>query len=166
LLVIAKTLKAQTDLVRQLQQRTVSRQYLALVWGQPVSSGRIEAAIGRHPRERTRMAISKSPQAKMAITHYQKVVSGQLDGRTVTLLRCQLETGRTHQIRVHLQSLGFPIVGDAVYGKAHLVSVFPRQALHAERLGLVHPTSGTHTEWHAALPADMTDLLQQAGMAV
>jgi 23S rRNA pseudouridine1911/1915/1917 synthase len=112
------------------------------------------------------MAISRSPQAKMAITHYQKVVSGLLDGRAVTLLRCQLETGRTHQIRVHLQSLGFPIVGDAVYGKAHLVSVFPRQALHAERLGLVHPTSGTQTEWHAALPADMADLLQQAGMVI
>ncbi len=166
LLVVAKTLQAQTDLVRQLQQRTVSRQYLALVWGQPVSSGRIEAAIGRHPRERTRMAISKSPQAKMAITHYQKVVSGQLDGKAVTLLRCQLETGRTHQIRVHLQSLGFPIVGDAVYGKAHLVSVFPRQALHAERLGLVHPASGVHSEWHAALPADMADLLQQASMVL
>jgi len=102
----------------------------------------------------------------MAITHYQKVVSGQLDGRAVTLLRCQLETGRTHQIRVHLQSLGFPIVGDAVYGKAHLVSVFPRQALHAERLGLVHPTSGTQIEWHSVLPADMADLMLQAGMKV
>lgn len=166
LLVVAKTLMAQTDLVRQLQQRTVNRQYLALVWGQPVSSGRIEAAIGRHPRERTRMAISKSPQAKMAITHYQKVASGQLDGRTVTLLRCQLETGRTHQIRVHLQSLGFTIVGDAVYGKPHLASVFPRQALHAERLGLVHPVSGTHSEWHVGLPLDMANLLQQAGISI
>jgi 23S rRNA pseudouridine1911/1915/1917 synthase len=145
LLVVAKTLIAQTDLVRQLQQRTVNRHYLALVWGQPVSSGRIEAA---------------------AITHYQKVASGQLNGRTVTLLRCQLETGRTHQIRVHLQSLGFPIVGDAVYGKPHLASVFPRQALHAERLGLVHPVSGIHSEWHVGLPLDMANLLQQAGMSI
>ncbi len=166
LLVVAKTLMAQTDLVRQLQQRSVNRQYLALVWGQPVSSGRIEAAIGRHPRERTRMAISRSPQAKMAITHYQKVASGQIDGRTVTLLRCQLETGRTHQIRVHLQSLGFPIVGDFVYGKSHLASVFPRQALHAEQLGLVHPLSSTHCEWHADLAVDMANLLQQAAITL
>jgi len=164
--VVAKTLMAQTDLVRQLQQRSVNRQYLALVWGQPVSSGRIEAAIGRHPRERTRMAISRSPQAKMAITHYQKVASGQIDGRTVTLLRCQLETGRTHQIRVHLQSLGFPIVGDFVYGKSHLASVFPRQALHAEQLGLVHPLSSNHCEWHAHLPLDMANLLQQAAITL
>ena len=165
LLVVAKTLIAQTDLVRQLQERTVSREYLALVWGQPVSSGRIDAAIARHPRERTRMAVSKSPLAKPAITHYQKVVTGQLDGRPVSLLRCRLETGRTHQIRVHLQSIGFPIVGDAVYGKSHLVSVFPRQALHAERLGLVHPSSGEAVEWHAPVPPDIADLLARAGIA-
>ena len=84
----------------------------------------------------------------------------------MTLLRCQLETGRTHQIRVHLQSLGFPIVGDAVYGKPHLASVFPRQALHAERLGLVHPVSGTHSEWHVGLPLDMANLLQQASISI
>ena len=166
LLVVAKTLMAQTDLVRQLQERTVSREYFALVWGEPVSSGRIEAAIARHPRERTRMAVSKSPLAKPAITHYQKIASGKLDGRPVALLRCRLETGRTHQIRVHLQSIGFPLVGDAVYGKSHLASVFNRQALHAERLGLVHPSSGENCEWHAPVPEDMSALLQRAGIAV
>ena len=165
LLVVARTLTAQTDLVRQLQERTMGREYLAMVWGQPVSSGRIEAAIARHPRERTRMAVSKSPLAKPAVTHYQKVASGQIDGRPVALLRCRLETGRTHQIRVHLQSIGFPIVGDAVYGKSHLVSVFPRQALHAEKLGLVHPDSGEDCEWQAPVPDDMAGLLARAGIA-
>lgn len=164
LLVVARTLTAQTDLVRQLQERTMGREYLALVWGQPVSSGRIEAAIARHPRERTRMAVSRSPLAKPAVTHYQKVASGQIDGRPVALLRCKLETGRTHQIRVHLQSIGFPIVGDAVYGKTHLMSVFPRQALHAQKLGLVHPSSGQDCEWQAPVPDDMAALLARSGM--
>ena len=77
-------------------------------------------------------AISKSPLAKPAITHYQKIANGTLDGKPVALLRCQLETGRTHQIRVHLQSIGYPLVGDSVYGKQHLVHLFPRQALAAE----------------------------------
>ncbi len=162
LLVVARTLTAQTELVRQLQTRSMGREYLALVWGQPVSSGRIEAPIARHPRERTRMAVSKSPLAKPAVTHFQKIASGHIDGRPVALLRCRLETGRTHQIRVHLQALGFPIVGDAVYGKPHLVSVFPRQALHAEKLGLVHPGSGEDCDWHAPVPEDMAALLMRA----
>ena len=166
LMVVAKTMMAQTDLVRQLQDRSVGREYLALVWGQPVSNGRIEAAIGRHPRERTKMAVSKSPMAKPAITHYQKLANGSLDGKPVALLRCKLETGRTHQIRVHLASIGYPIVGDAVYGKHHLISVFPRQALHAEKLGLVHPTSGEHVAWQQPVPTDMATLLQQAGITV
>ncbi len=166
LLVVAKTLTAQTDLVRQLQERSMGREYLALVWGQPVSNGRIEAAIGRHPRDRTRMAVSKSPLAKPAVTHYQKVAPGTLDGKPVTLLRCHLETGRTHQIRVHLQSIGFPLVGDAVYGKQHLMHLFPRQALHAERLSLVHPASGDDCTWQAPLPQDMAELLQRAGIAL
>lgn len=164
LLVVAKTLTAQTDLVRQLQDRSMGREYLALVWGQPVSSGRIEAAIGRHPRERTKMAVSKSPLAKPAVTHYQKVASGTLDGKPVALLRCRLETGRTHQIRVHLQSIGFPLVGDAVYGKQHLAHLFPRQALHAERLALAHPADGEPCEWQAPLPADFDELLGRSGI--
>ncbi len=164
LLVVARTLTAQTDLVRQLQERSMGREYLALVWGQPVSSGRIEAAIARHPRERTKMAVSKSLLAKPAVTHYQKVANGTLDGKPVALLRCKLETGRTHQIRVHLQSIGFPLVGDTVYGKQHLMHLFPRQALHAERLQLVHPESGDEVEWQAPLPDDMAGLLERAGI--
>ena len=144
----------------------MGREYLALVWGQPVSSGRIEAAIARHPRERTRMTVSKSPLAKPAVTHYQKLASGQIDGRPVALLRCKLETGRTHQMRVHLQSTGFPIVGDAVYGKSHLASVFPRQALHAEKLRLAHPGSGEEQEWQAPVPEDIAGLLTRAGIVI
>jgi 23S rRNA pseudouridine1911/1915/1917 synthase len=164
LLVVAKTLSAQTSLVRQLQDRSMSRQYLALVWGQPVSSGRIEAAIARHPRERTRMAVSQSMLAKPAVTHYARLATGMLDGKPVSLLQCQLETGRTHQIRVHLQSIGFALVGDAVYGKSHLAALFPRQALHAEHLGLVHPSTGELCEWHAPLPTDMAALLERSSI--
>lgn len=166
LMVVAKTLTAQTDLVRQLQQRTVRREYLALVWGQPVSNGKVDAAIGRHPRERVKMAVSTSSAARPALTHYQKLATGNLDARPVALLQCQLETGRTHQIRVHMQSIGFPLVGDGVYGKQHLTVVFPRQALHAQRLGLVHPESGEDCGWSVPVPADMAALLERAGIAV
>jgi 23S rRNA pseudouridine1911/1915/1917 synthase len=164
LLVVAKTLSAQTDLVRQLQERSMGRAYLALVWGQPISSGRVEAAIARHSRDRTRMAVSKSPLAKPAVTHYTRVANGVLEGKPVALLRCQLETGRTHQIRVHLQSIGFPLVGDTVYGKQHLAAVFPRQALHAVNLQLRHPASQQFAEWFAPLPSDMAQLLAHAGI--
>lgn len=164
LMVVAKTLQAQTDLVRQLQARTVKREYLALVWGQPQVSGRIEAAIGRHPRDRVKMAVSHHESAKPAVTHYNRLASGTLDGRPVSLIKCRLETGRTHQIRVHMQSIGFSLVGDPLYGKPHLASVFGRQALHAFRLGLVHPTSGKDLEWTAELPADFAGLLDKAGV--
>ncbi|HYD95508.1 MAG TPA: RluA family pseudouridine synthase [Noviherbaspirillum sp.] len=165
LMVVAKSLQAQTDLVRQLQARSVKREYLALVWGQPQLTGRVDAAIGRHPRDRIKMAVSQHESAKPAVTHYQRIATGAIDGRPVSLMRCQLETGRTHQIRVHLQSIGFGLVGDPLYGKPHLASVFPRQALHAFRLGLVHPVSGKDLEWNAPLPADFSGLLAQAGMS-
>ncbi|HTH44078.1 MAG TPA: pseudouridine synthase, partial [Oxalicibacterium sp.] len=90
--------------------------------------------------------------------------SGALDGRPVSLMRCQLETGRTHQIRVHMQSIGFALVGDALYGKQHLTTAFPRQALHARRLGLVHPVSGEAMEWSAEVPADFSALIAAAGI--
>lgn len=165
LMVVAKTLQAQTDLVRQLQARTVRREYLALVWGTPHLSGRVEASIGRHPRDRIKMAVSEHPSAKPAVTHYRRVGAGMLDGRAVSLMRCQLETGRTHQIRVHMQSIGFSLVGDPLYGKPHLASAFDRQALHAYRLGLIHPASGKDCEWTAALPNDFADLLARAGIS-
>lgn len=164
LMVVAKSLTAQTDLVRQLQAHTVKREYLALVWGTPQSNGTIDAAIGRHPRDRIKMAVSVHVSAKSAVTHYQRIATGVLDGRAVSLVRCRLETGRTHQIRVHMLSLGFALVGDPLYGKQHLASVFGRQALHAFRLGLRHPEAGTHCEWCAVIPPDLADLFSRAGI--
>jgi 23S rRNA pseudouridine1911/1915/1917 synthase len=166
LMVVAKTLIAQTDLVRQLQARTVTREYLALVWGTPRGVGKVDAAMARHPRDRIKMAVSESILAKPAVTHYERLATGMIDGKPVSLVRCKLETGRTHQIRVHMQSLGFPLVGDALYGKPHLASIFPRQALHAFRLALIHPGSGQEIGWEAMLPADFAELLTRANVAL
>ena len=87
-----------------------------------------------------------------------------LDGRPVSLMQCRLETGRTHQIRVHMQSIGFALVGDGLYGKQHLTTVFPRQALHARRLGLIHPVSAEQLEWATELPQDFAELVARAGI--
>ncbi len=154
LLVVAKTLPAQTDLVRQLQARTVKREYLAVVQGHVARDGRIEAPIGRHPVKRTRMAVTA--RGRQAVTHYQVLERYQ----QATLLRCRLETGRTHQIRVHLSSLKHPLVGDPAYGKRNSGIPFPRQALHAERLGLLHPQTGKPMSWQAAPPADLRGLIE------
>jgi len=159
LLVVAKTLEAQTDLVRQLQARTVKRQYLALVHGVVARDGSVDAPIGRHQTQRTRMAVTEHGRA--ARTHYR--VLERCAG--ATLLECTLDTGRTHQIRVHLQSIGHPLVGDPVYragrgAAAGPLANFKRQALHAYRLGLVHPVSGAAMQWEASLPADMRELLR------
>ncbi len=165
LMVVGKTLAAQTDLVRQLQARTVKREYFALVWGTPQLSGTVNASMGRHPRDRVKMAVSTGMFGKPAITHYKRVAEGSLDRRPVSLVRCSLETGRTHQIRVHMQHLGFALVGDSVYGKQHLVPVFHRQALQARRLGLVHPGTGEACEWTVPLAADFAELIAKAGIA-
>jgi 23S rRNA pseudouridine1911/1915/1917 synthase len=164
LMVVGKTLAAQTDLVRQLQARSVKREYYAVVWGTPQLTGTVDASIGRHPRERVKMAVSSNLSAKPAITHYARLGTGALDRRPVSLVRCNLETGRTHQIRVHMLSLGYPLVGDAVYGKPHLQAFFPRQALQARRLGLNHPETGEALEWSVPLAADIVDLLAQAAI--
>jgi 23S rRNA pseudouridine1911/1915/1917 synthase len=165
LMVVGKTLAAQTDLVRQLAARTVKREYFAVVWGTPRISGTIDAAMGRHPRDRVKMAVSTGMGSKPAITHYQLIASGKLgEGRPVSLVQCRLETGRTHQIRVHMQSIGFPLVGDTVYGKQHLADYFPRQALQARRLGLVHPATGEQCEWIVPLANDFAELLARAGI--
>ncbi len=165
LMVIGKTLASQTDLVRQLQARTVKREYFALVWGTPQLSSTIDAPMGRHPKDRVKMAVSTNFSAKPAITHYQRIASGMLDRRPVSLVQCQLETGRTHQIRVHMLSIGFALVGDAVYGKQHLTPVFPRQALQARRLGLTHPATGEACEWIVPLADDFAELIARAGIA-
>ncbi|WP_296949782.1 RluA family pseudouridine synthase [uncultured Massilia sp.] len=165
LMVVGKTLAAQTDLVRQLQARTVKREYFALVWGTPRPSGTVDSPISRDPKDRVKMAVSNAPMAKPAITHYTLLETGELDRRPVSLVQCRLETGRTHQIRVHMQSLGYSLVGDTVYGKQHLRPFFHRQALQARRLGLSHPATGEHMEWVVPLAADFAELLERAGIA-
>jgi 23S rRNA pseudouridine1911/1915/1917 synthase len=157
LLVVAKTLQAQTSLVRQLQARSVERVYVALVYGVVSREGSVEAPIGRDPRLRTRMAVAAS--GKPALTRY-RVLKKYLQA---TLLECTLATGRTHQIRVHLHSIGHPLVGDPVYRLrrfgAHEPGRFPRQALHAARLAFEHPVSRTRCEFRSHLPRDMARLL-------
>ena len=152
LLVVAKTLPAQASLVRQLQAHTVKREYLAVAQGRIARDGRIEAPIGRHPRKRTKMAVVA--RGRPAVTHYQ--VLERHPGASV--LRLRLETGRTHQIRVHLSSLGHPLVGDTAYGRRGGIP-FPRQALHAERLALVHPRTGKAVSWQVDPPRDMRELI-------
>lgn len=159
LMVVAKTLAAQTDLVRQLQARTVKRHYLALVHGKVGAGGTVDAPLGRHPVQRTKMAVLKHG-GKEARTHYT-VMEGFA---RCTLVECRLDTGRTHQIRVHMASIGHPLVGDPVYGKtksgAAMLDAFPRQALHARQLALVHPASGEPMHWESPLPADFAQLLE------
>jgi 23S rRNA pseudouridine1911/1915/1917 synthase len=163
LLVVAKTVEAQTSLVRQLQKHTIKRDYLALVWGRVSSDGSIDAPVGRHPIQRTKMAVIAS--GKQARTHYRVLEQFA----SCTLLQCSLETGRTHQIRVHMHSIGHPLVGDPVYGKpkkniakgGQTISAFSfsRQALHAQRLELTHPQHVQRMAWEAPLPDDMNKLL-------
>ena len=158
LMVVAKTLQAQTDLVRQLQSRSVARHYLALVHGDVARNVVVDAPIGRHPVQRTSMAIVANGRA--ARTHVDVVAR---HGAT-TLVRCRLETGRTHQIRVHLASIGHALVGDPVYGARarstpDALGAFPRQALHAERLSLIHPVTRDERTWSSSLPADFAALL-------
>lgn len=159
LLVVAKTLIAQTSLVRQLQARTMGRTYTALVWGSVRGAkGIVDAPIGRDARSRTRMAVTD--RGKAARTGYE--VLERLPG--ATLLACKLESGRTHQIRVHLQSIGHPLVGDPVYrrgAKSQALDGFNRQALHAARLELDHPRTGRARRWESPLPEDFRRLLKR-----
>jgi len=164
-MVIARTIQAQTALVEQLSAREVHRQYLAVVVGALVSGGTATAGIDRHPRDRIRMAVRED--GKEAITHYRL----RERFRAHTALECRLETGRTHQIRVHMAHLRHPIIGDQLYGGAlklpkgasdELVAElrgFKRQALHAETLEFVHPITGEKITNSAPPPADMQALL-------
>ena len=166
LLVVARTLAAHTHLVAQLQARTVKREYFAIVAGVMTAGGTIEAPVGRHPSERTRMAVVVG--GREAVTHYR--VLERFRGHTY--VRVNLETGRTHQIRVHMAHLHYPLVGDPTYGGRlrlpadssstlrEALRHFKRQALHAGVLGLIHPESGAALQWDAPLPADMQQLLE------
>jgi 23S rRNA pseudouridine1911/1915/1917 synthase len=166
LLVVAKTLSAHRRLVEQLQERSVRREYRALVCGIPVSGGSVDAPIGRHPHHRIRMAVIAS--GRPAVTRFRVLERFAAHA----LLAVHLETGRTHQIRVHMAHIRHPLVGDRTYGGrprlpkdvprrvSEALQAFPRQALHALRLGLVHPGSGETMCWEAPMPADLDDLLR------
>ncbi len=167
LMVVAKTLAAQTDLVRQLEARSVRRHYLALVLGEVLTGGSVDAPIGRHPTQRTRMAVVPAERhGRPARTHYSVCERfDDVEGAKLSLLECRLETGRTHQIRVHLSSIGHPLVGDPVYGRTParlppLLATFPRQALHAWQLALRHPGHQREMAWEVEIPGDFAGLLQ------
>ncbi len=165
LMVVAKTIEAQTDLVAQLQARTVSREYECVVVGVMTSGGKVDQPIARHGTQRQKMAVVAG--GKTAISHYRVINRF----RAHTHVKVKLETGRTHQIRVHMSYIHFPLVGDPVYGgrlrippgaSPELIKElreFPRQALHARRLELEHPTDGRHMSWQVPLPEDMQHLL-------
>ncbi len=165
LLVVARTEAARLNLIEQLSERTVNRDYLAVVNGRLIAGGTVNAPLARHPKDRRRMAINQN--GKPAISHYR--VEERF--RSHTLLRVKLETGRTHQIRVHMMHIRHALVGDPVYGgrainpkgaSSKLLTAlrsFNRQALHATRLGLNHPVTGVYMEWEQPMPDDMQQLL-------
>ena len=154
LLVVARNETAQLDLVRQLQARTVKRTYLALARGRVTAGGTVDKPIGRHPTRRTRMAVV--PAGKPAITHFR--VRERFPAHT--LLECDLETGRTHQIRVHLAAIGHPLEGDPEYG-ASGKQRFGRQALHAWKLAFLHPRTGKSVRFESPVPGDLEALFAE-----
>jgi 23S rRNA pseudouridine1911/1915/1917 synthase len=166
LLVVARTPEVHTALVAAIAEREVERHYIALCTGVMTAGGTVDEPIGRHRSQRTRMAVRSD--GRPAVTHYRVLTRF----RSHTMVRAELETGRTHQIRVHLAHIGYPLVGDPAYGgrrrvpagaTAELVTAlagFKRQALHAARLKLEHPSTGREVEWEAPLPADMTHLIE------
>ena len=165
IMVVTRTPAAHTFLVDQLQQRLIRREYQAVVSGVMTAGGSVDAPIGRHPVQRKRMAVVAG--GKPAVTHYRVLKRY----RSHTHVQLQLESGRTHQIRVHMAHIKYPVVGDPVYAGRkhhpknaseqlrHLISTFPRQALHAVSLGLTHPESGENLSWDAPLAPDIQDLL-------
>jgi 23S rRNA pseudouridine1911/1915/1917 synthase len=168
LMVVARTLRAHASLVEQLQARSVHRQYVAVVYGAMIAGGTVDAPIGRHPQDRIKQAVVGESSGRPAVTHYR--VRERF--RAHTLIECRLETGRTHQIRVHMAHAHHPLVGDAVYGGGlklpkgatpQLVETlrgFRRQALHAEKLEFAHPVSGETISVSAERPPDLEQLVQ------
>lgn len=176
LLVIAKTPDAKTDLGRQFFNKTTKREYVALVWGIPSpANGRIEGNIGRNPKDRLQMAVFPpgSEEGKHAVTHYEVIEPLGY----VSVVKCVLETGRTHQIRVHMKHIGHPLLNDSRYGGDEILrgersasyrkfvencfEVCPRQALHARTLGFVHPKTGEEMFFTSDVPSDMTAMIDR-----
>ncbi len=169
LLVVAKTLQAHKSLVDQLQERSMGRRYEAVVCGVMTGGGKVDEPMGRHPVDRKRMAVVST--GKTAVTHYRLLQ--RFAGHTH--IEVKLETGRTHQIRVHMSHIRYPLVGDPVYGRRlfipkgcsddlrQILSGFKRQALHAKSLTLVHPKKNEEMSWSVALPEDMQNLLNILG---
>ena len=166
LMVVAKTVPAQTHLVEALQRREITREYEAVATGRMTAGGLVNEPISRHPTKRTHMAVH--PMGKPAVTHYRVMEHF----RAHTRLRLRLETGRTHQIRVHMAHIHHPLIGDQLYGGRprplkgaseefrEMLRRFDRQALHATMLRLYHPITGIEMEWHAPLPDDMVELIR------
>ena len=166
LMVVAKTERARQHLIEQLQEHSVEREYLTIVNGVMVAGGTIDAPIGRHRTQRTRMAVSE--RGKPAVSHYRVMKKY----RAHTLVQVKLESGRTHQIRVHMAHLHYPVVGDPVYGGRLKIPAgadeclknelrcFKRQALHALKLSLIHPGTGKRVQWATSVPEDMSKLME------
>lgn len=175
LLVVAKTDRAHSALAARFAAHDIDRAYRAVCFGTPVPpAGRIDAPIGRHPRDRKRMAVVGEAKGRHAVTHYRTLERPQ----GASLLECRLETGRTHQIRVHLSHIGHPLIGDPVYGRGHGARVskiplasreavrgFSRQALHAAVLGFDHPVTGEPLSFESPLPEDLVTLLRALATA-
>jgi len=170
LMVVARSSSVQLELVRQLQARTVVREYWALVAGVIAPSLTIDAALGRDPRNAVRFRVSRALSARPARTYVRRLAQWRpagMDG-TISWIVCRLDTGRTHQIRVHLESVGNPLIGDPLY-RRHMPAAFlgdgllARQALHACRLELEHPGAGGHMGWSSAPPPDMLGLMRRLG---
>ncbi len=156
LLVVAKTNKAHESLAKQLEEKTTYRKYVALVWGiVSADTGTIDAPIGRDMNDRKKMAVTDI-NSKNAVTHFKVLERFS----NTTLLELQLETGRTHQIRVHMAYIGYPIVNDAVYGRRKIIDD-SGQCLHAKSLGFVHPTTGKYMEFTSELPTCFSNIVDQ-----
>ncbi|AIL32225.1 pseudouridine synthase [Basilea psittacipulmonis DSM 24701] len=158
LLVVARTLTAQTDLVRQLQARTVGRTYLALVHGVTNSEGEVSLPIGRDPRNPVKMSSQHPIAPKEAWTYYKTVGHGICEDMAVSKIECQLKTGRTHQIRVHMSSLGHSLLGDTLYA-GRCIAQANRQMLHAYQLRFLHPVNGQICSFEADIPNDMQTVI-------
>jgi 23S rRNA pseudouridine1911/1915/1917 synthase len=159
LLVVVRTEAARASLLAQFAAHTATRRYVALVWGHPAAAhGIVDAPIGRDPGDPTRMAVVAD--GRPARTEYE-VVERLRDGVDTALLTCQLETGRTHQIRVHLAAVGHPLVGDSTYGERRSTLGLYRPFLHAAELSFDHPTTGARVTFTSELPADLTGLLER-----